>query len=86
MTMQQLEELWAQLLRAQRTENAYVRQLNALILASPSDRTSYDRLAEQCHAARLRSTEAYDEWSKAVARYGAPTQQAPVGDGQSPEV
>jgi GrpB-like predicted nucleotidyltransferase (UPF0157 family) len=69
MTMQQLEDLRTRLVRAQRAENTCVRKLNAMLMTSPSDRTAYDKLAEECHAARQRSTAAYKAWSDAVGRY-----------------
>jgi hypothetical protein len=85
MAMQQLEELRTLLVRAQRAENACVRKLNAHLIANGSDRITYERLVAQCRSARERSLAAYEEWTKAVARCGEPTQQAPAVDGQSVE-
>ena len=73
MSMQQLNELRAQLVRAQRAENACVRKLNALLLATPTDRGAYVNLLARCHAARERSVAAYDAWARAVERFGEQT-------------
>jgi hypothetical protein len=78
-TVQQLEELRATLVRAQRAENACVRKLNAVLVASPTDRTTFPQLAARCHAARVRSVAAYEAWSAAVERFGAQGAATSVG-------
>ena len=80
MTIQQLEALRAQLVRAQRLENACVRKLNSLLVAGLSDRAAYRHLVDRCAAARQRSIAAYEAWSAAVARLG---EAAPYGREQA---
>jgi len=75
----QLHELRANLVRAQRAENEAIRNLGEFTAAAKADRARFKVLLNALHAAREKSVAAYDKWAEAVSVY----QTGTVSDAQS---
>lgn len=64
-TIEQLSELRARLVRAQRRENAAIRKMSEFSLKG-GDRATFKRLLDDVHRARVESVALYEQWNAAV--------------------
>lgn len=64
-TLQQLTDLRARLVRAQRRENAAIRKMSEFSL-NGGDKAIFKRLLDDVHRARLESVNLYEQWNAAV--------------------
>jgi hypothetical protein len=78
-TLEQLSDLRARLVRAQRLENAAIRKMSAFS-AKGGDKATFQRLLDDVHRARMASVALYEQWNAAV-QVTQPTDEA---DGSEP--
>jgi hypothetical protein len=62
-TMDELRELHARLVRAQRAENEAIRKLGAFTATGNSDKSAFKALFDAAHAAGRHAVAIYDEWN-----------------------
>jgi hypothetical protein len=65
----ELEEVRARLVRAQRIENLAIRQLSKVSSRTTMDRESFNRLMAKAQETRRASLAAYEDWLQAVERF-----------------
>jgi hypothetical protein len=65
-TFEQLHELHACLVRAQRAETAAIRKLSEFTASGKRGGESFNLLLDAVQAARRRTVELYDEWDRHV--------------------
>ena len=65
-TFEQLHELHARLVRAQRAETIAIRRLSELTASGKRGRESFGLLLDAVQAARRRTVELYEEWDRHV--------------------
>ena len=69
-TLEQLSDLRARLVRAQRRESAAIRKMTEFTARGSGDKASFERLLEGVHQARVASVALYEEWNAAVLAQG----------------
>ena len=69
-TLEQLSDLRARLVRAQRRESSAIRKMTEFTARGSGDKAGFERLLEAVHQARLASVTLYDEWNAAVLAQG----------------
>ena len=65
-TLEQLSDLRARLVRAQRRESAAIRKMTEFTAKGSGDKARFERLLGGVHQARLASVTLYGEWNAAV--------------------
>jgi hypothetical protein len=68
-TFEELEEIRARLVDAQRAEERAIRKLNELNLEARANKELFRKRLAQAHATRERAVAAYVAWKEAVQRY-----------------
>jgi hypothetical protein len=85
-TLEQLHELHARLVRAQRAESAAIARLSEFVESGKWPRDGFQLLLDEAQAARQRTVEIYEEWDRHMRALRHEPHDRPVSDGAaSPE-